>query len=159
VRIGMRLPLLGPTVRAPVLVFMRRGRMADDASMRSAGISAASMKGQRHSFHGSIVSRVWIHGAFWDRVDVDADEIVLRPWLRRRRVIDRHSVDTVGFEPVMFLPFVWKTNVRFLRDGQDVVPKLFTPARKRGFRRVLHELRWPVVDLLPMSNQSFIRGR
>jgi hypothetical protein len=90
---------------------------------------------------------------------VGGDQITLRPWLRRQRVIERDSVDAVGFEPVLFLPFVWKTNVRFLWNGQEVVPKLFTPWSKRRFRRVLDDLGWPVVDLAPMSNRSFIRGR
>ena len=105
-----------------------------------------------------LVSRAWIRGLFWDRVDVGPDEIMLRPWLRRRRVVDRGSVDAVGFEPVM-LPLMWNTNVRFLRDGQDVVPLLFTPGSMQGFRQALVDLGWPVVDLAPMPLRSFLRGR
>jgi hypothetical protein len=55
----------------------------------------------QRTFHGTLVPRVWIRGFFWDRVDVERDQLVLRPWLRRRRVINRDSLDAVGFEPVM----------------------------------------------------------
>jgi hypothetical protein len=116
-------------------------------------------RGERQSFHGAIVPRVWINGFFWDRVDVDADQIVLRPWLRRRGVVDRDSVDMVGFEPVALLPFVLKSNVRFLCDGRDVVPRLFTPIFKRRFRQAIEDLGWPVADLAPMSLRSYVRGR
>ena len=112
----------------------------------------------RVTFHGSIVSRAWIRGVFWDRVDVDRERITFRPWLRRRRVVERESVDTVGFEPVM-LPLMWSTNVRFLLDGQDVVPVLFTPASQQRFRQVLRDLDWPVRDMAAMPLRSFLRGR
>src|SRR5947207_1774284 len=118
----------------------------------------SSMQADHKTFHGMLVPRVWIRGFFWDRVDVQRDQIVLRPWLRRRRVVNRDSVDTVGFEPVM-LPLMWKTNIRFLRDGQDVVPLLFAPGFKRRFRQALEDLGWPVVDLAPMPLRSFLRGR
>lgn len=109
-------------------------------------------------FRGSIVSRAWIRGVFWDRVDVDHHRIVLRAWLRRVRVIEREDVDAVGFQDVT-LPLMWTWHVRFLRSGHDVVPLLFTPAAKQRFRHALEDLDWPTVDLAPMSVHEFIRGR
>jgi hypothetical protein len=121
-----------------------------------AGADDVTMSGV--TFHGSIVSRAWVRGAFWDRVDVDRERITLRPWLRRRRVIDRSAIDAIGFEPVM-VPLMWNTNVRFLRDGQDVVPLLFTPSSQQRFRHALSDLGWPVEDLAPMPWRSVLRGR
>lgn len=125
---------------------MRALADADDVTMSSL------------TFHGSIVSRAWVRGAFWDRVDVDRERITLRPWLRRRRVVERDSVDTVGFEPVM-LPLMWSTNVRFQREGRDVVPLLFTPTSQQRFRQTLRDLNWPVVDMAAMPLRSFLRGQ
>jgi hypothetical protein len=121
---------------------------ADDVTMTS----------DRQTFHGMLVPRVWIRGFFWDRVDIDRTQITLRPWLRRRRVVERASIDAVGFEPVM-LALMWATNVRFLSAGHDVVPLLFTPTSQQRFRRALDDLGWPVVDLAPMPLRSFLRGR
>src|SRR5438477_11569587 len=102
---------------------MRRPRDADDVNM-SAEVPKAARRTDQRTFNGMIVPRAWIRGVFWDRVDVDRHQITLRPWLRRPRVVFRDSIDAVGFEPIM-LPLMWKTNIRFLRDGQDVVPLLF----------------------------------
>jgi hypothetical protein len=136
---------------------MSRLEGADEMSMRNVDREVPK-GGEQYSFHGGIASRTWIHVSFWDRVDVSADRIVLRPWLRRQRVVDRASIDTIGFEPVM-LPLMWKSNIRFLRDGRDVLALMFTPAFKGRFRRALEDLGWPVVDLAPMSLRSVLRGR
>jgi hypothetical protein len=136
---------------------MHGNKDADDVSM-SAEVHKASRRADQLTFHGMIVPRAWIRGVFWDRVEVDRDQITLRPWLRRRRVVNRDSVDAVGFEPIK-LPLMWKTNIRFLRGGQDVVPVLFTPGFKQRFRQALEDLGWPVVDLAPMPLRNFLRGR
>jgi hypothetical protein len=143
-------------------------RSADRALTASPAIGAVrrcveaaddvTMSSDRQTFHGMLVPRVWIRGFFWDRVDIDRDQITLRPWLRRRRVVERSSLDAVGFEPVM-LPLMWATNVRFLRTGHDVVPLLFTPTFQQRFRKALDDLGWPIVDLAPMPLRSFLRGR
>src|SRR5437879_1214932 len=61
-------------------------RDADDVNM-SAEVRKASRRADQQTFHGMIVPRAWIRGVFWDRVDVDRDQITLRPWLRRRRIV------------------------------------------------------------------------
>jgi hypothetical protein len=136
---------------------MRASTHADDVNM-SAAVRKCSVRADRQTFHGTLVPRAWIRGVFWDRVDVERDQITLRPWLRRQRVVNRDSIDSIGFEPLM-LPLVWSTSVRFLRDEQDVVPLLFTPDFRRRFRRALEDCGWPVVDLAPMPLRNFLRGR
>lgn len=69
---------------------------------------------------------------------MNRDQITLPPWPPRRRVVNRDSTDTVGFESVM-LPLMWTTNIRFLRDGRDAVPLLFTPCFKQRFRQALED--------------------
>jgi len=123
------------------------------------GEGMSSVESGRRTFHGDIVpDRIWMRGIPWDRVDVERDKIVLRPWLRPRRAIDRAAVDAVGFQQIK-IPFMNGTDVRFLREEQDVVPVVFHPLKLERFREALEDLGWPVSDCKPVPPRGYWRGR
>lgn len=106
-------------------------KCADDVSM-SAEVRKASSRADQQTFHGMLVPRAGIRGVFWDRVDIDGDQITLRPWLRRRRAVNRDSIDAVGFEPIT-LPLMWQTSVRFRATGEMWCRSCSHPGSSNGF--------------------------
>jgi hypothetical protein len=98
-------------------------------------------------FRGSVQSSDWTHGAFWHRLDLDDEALVLGTALDGETRIDRAAVDRIEFERIRLPPFNWRTNVHVrLATGQRW-PARFVPFGPGRLRRAFGLLGWPVVDV------------
>lgn len=114
--------------------------------MQPTGSVPTSGSTTEYRFRGQIVPFRWIRGFWWDRVQADAQQLVFRPWLRKKFVIARSDTAAVRFRLVCIPLWVNVEVTIELTDGTHM-RKIFGPLRPGKMKRALVGLGWPVRQL------------